>query len=370
MRERMKMLFSNYSRRRVVSKYQKAEQGLVIKSLLALAFTILIILGVLLYTFGYVVPPGMMGVRRIGFGPGQGYSEETLDPGYHWGVPFFGYSTVHLVPQTVQVLNFHRNPKLYPNSFGVLDVQTTDGAKVLVDLTLLARFFKEAGVTEGLKHGGPSDLIKEVGLDQREWYNRIYRNADDELRRGLGKLSTAEFYNPFKREAQLEIALKGMNRDLARFGVKVEGVLLRRYTYDAEAINDAIFSKNLQDQEERLNATLSRLAEVSAELEQKRADYDAQIKTLFIEGESESKVIRSEGDLYEQTKEAEGDLLLAKAMAEVDRLRAGALAQSRGSQIYVARELAPILSSLKGGLVTKIDPYDLEQWSQKLGVSE
>jgi hypothetical protein len=36
----------------------------------------------------------------------------------------------------------------------------------------------------------------------------------------------------------------------------------------------------------------------------------------------------------------------------------------------VARELAPILASLKGGIVTDIDPYDLGKWVDKLGVEK
>ncbi|MDC0357918.1 SPFH domain-containing protein [Oligoflexia bacterium] len=349
---------------------KNSESGAIIKGLLSLIILIAIVVCGIAYTFGYVVPPGMIGIRRIGVGPGQGYSEKALDPGYHWGVPFLSYSTVHLVPQTVQILNFHRDRKNYPDSPGSLDVQTTDGAKVLVDLTLFARFYKNAGTTDSIQHGGPADLIKEVGLLEGDWYNRIYRNADDELRRGLGKLSTAEFYNPLLREKQVRIGMQGMNRDLARFGIKVDAVLLRRYTYVAEPINDAIFRKNLQDQEERLNATLTQFAEVTAELEQKRADYDARIKTLMVEGQSDAKVVRSEGNLYEEKKMAEANLLVAKAVAEVDRLKAGALAQSAASEIYVARELAPMLGSLKGGIVTALDPYNLDKWSERLGVSE
>jgi hypothetical protein len=81
-------------------------------------------------------------------------------------------------------------------------------------------------------------------------------------------------------------------------------------------------------------------------------------------------VIRSRGELYEKKQVAKGDLLVAKARAEVDRLTQGVLANSIGAEIYVARELAPILGSLKGGVVQNLDPYDLEQWVKRLGVTE
>ena len=112
-----------------------------------------------------------------------------------------------------------------------------------------------------------------------------------------------------------------------------------------------------------------KLAEVQAELRQVEAEGDAKIKTLSVEGENKAKVVRSEADLYQQQKMAEGDLLVAQAVAEVDRLKAGVLAKSNGAANYIARELTPLLGSLKGGIVRNANPYDLEAWMKRLGIA-
>jgi hypothetical protein len=351
-------------------KRYSSEAGASFKGLLFGAVFIGCILAGVAYTFGYVVPPGYMGVRKIGMGPGKGFHEKGLAPGYHPGLPFFGYSVVYLVPETVQTLHMLQNSEGEKENTGAgLVVQTTDGVKVQVDVSLLTHFYRKPGVDGELKHGGPADLLQSTGLQKEHWFNRIRRDAEDELKRALGKLSRESFYNPFKREAQVEVAHAKMNERLAPFGVRVDHVLVRRFNYEEDKINDAIFRKNLQVQEERLNQTMRQLAEETAKLEKVSADYDAQIKTLQVQGESEVRIVRSRGDLFEQKQMAKGDLLVAKAKAEVDRLTQNVLANSAGAEIYVARELAPILGSLKGGVVQNLDPYDLEEWVKRLGVT-
>ena len=341
---------------------QKSENGSSLKGILFLIILVGVVFLSVAYVFGRVVPPGKMGVRQITFGPYQGFSEQGLAPGYHWNIPF--YSRVHLLPETVQVFNLHRNIEKYPKSPGALEVQTTDGAIVDVDISILSRFHRSP--TED--HTGPAELFTQIGTSPESWENHIRRTADDELRRALGKLETGEFYDPVKREEQVRKAHTAMIERLAPYGIAIESVLIRRYTYRAERIDTAIFEKNIQDQEERLNTVSSKLAEAQAQLEGVAAEWDAKIKTLRVDGDNKARVLRSEGDLYESEKVAEGDLLVATAQAEVDELRANALNQSLGSDLYVARELAPLLSSLKGGVVSNLDPYDLELWMKRLGI--
>ena len=340
-----------------------SELGFAFKSLIVGLFFVAITIGALLYIFGDVVRPGVVGIRQITFGPGKGFSETGLQPGYHWTVPL--YSKIHMVPQVVQILHLHRNKNKYPNATGSLEVQTTDGATVDVDVSILTRIYDRPSKD----HGGPADLIKNIGIADGVWRNHVRRVSDDELRRALGKLSTGQFYDPFLREKQVEVAKNNAHRRLNEFGIAVEQILIRRYTYRAKRIDDAIFSKNLQDQEERLNATKSGLAKVKAELEQVAAEWDAKIRTLKVEGENKAKVVKSEGDLYEEEQKATGNLELAKARAEVEKIKAEVLANTEGADTYLAFKLTPILGSLKGGLVTDIDPYDLTAWLKKLGIS-
>lgn len=332
--------------------------------------------------FGTLVPPGSFGVRQIKFGPGQGFAATGLQPGLHWAAPF--YSTVHIVPQTVQVIHFHAlqadspgQTQSYKNRrgeeelgtvFPALEIQSADRATVDVDISILYSFLPERGITDGVKHGGPADLFK-LGIQQESWRNEVRRRAEDQLKRKLGLLQTAKFYDPDSREPLIEEAQADINQALAPSGIVVRALLLRRFSYREDRIDNAFFQKNLQEQEERKNIAQSKFVEVEGLVKKVEAEKNAEIETLRVQGESKAKVIRSEGDLYETQQRAQADLLVAKAQAQSDKLRATALSQSAGSQAFVARELAPLVSSLKGGVVSGVDPYDLNVWAKKLGGS-
>lgn len=349
-----------------LSQSLKSERGIV-KGVLGLLLLGVLAFSAALYIFGYVIPPGMMGVRQITMGPGHGFSRRALEPGYHLVVPY--YSTIHFIPKTLQILNLHRDGEEGASSGGALEIPTADRAIVDVDVSIMSRFFSEPGKEGELSHGGPADLVQNIGTTRERWENHIQRSVDDQLKRTLGSLETSEFYEPSKRDIQLATALTGANQILAKDGIKVEAILLRRYTYQAARIDEAIFQKNLQIQEQHLNTAASNFAEAQALVEQVTARLDAEITTKLVEGDNDARVLRSEGDLYEDKKRAEGDLLVAKANAEVDRLRAGALSQSAGANIFVAREMAPLLGSLRGGVVGDIDPYDITKWVKRLGVA-
>jgi regulator of protease activity HflC (stomatin/prohibitin superfamily) len=218
----------------------------------------------------------------------------ALSPGYHWNVPY--YSKIHVVPRTVQIMHLHREKFGSGDEYGALEVQTTDGASVYVDISMLYRFY----ASPGDNHGGPFELITDIGTDRPAWINRIQTAAINELKKSLGHLSTSDFYNPELRDKEVAQAEERINSRLRRFGIEVDSVLLRRYTYVEQRIDEAIFQKNLQDQEERLNAAAKARAEAEAVLEKVAAEGDAKIKTQLVQGENQAKITRSEADLYEE----------------------------------------------------------------------
>jgi regulator of protease activity HflC (stomatin/prohibitin superfamily) len=343
-----------------------SERGAWLPALGTLVLVVFITVLVVAFFFGTVVPVGAVGVRKIAFGPKQGLLAASLSPGYHWTIP--GYSTIYPVPQTIRVLDFDRDVKANPNSFGSLDVPTTDGTTVDVDVSILYRFFSKAGTDGGKAHGGPADLINKVGATETQWSKYLAQAADNELKRSLGALSTVDFYDPKARQERVVNAERGLQTALAPLGIKVESVLLRRYTY-REEIDQAIFKKNLQELESAFNKVAGDFAEAQRDVNKVSADGDVAIQNLDKQGLSEAEKIRSEGDLYKRQKVAEGNLLVAEAKAAVDKMRADVLTQV-GSEVYVALQLTQVLQTLKGGLVANIDPYDLDQWVKKLAGAE
>jgi regulator of protease activity HflC (stomatin/prohibitin superfamily) len=332
-----------------------------LKTLFSFIFVVVVGALISLYTFGQIVPAGYIGVRQTLYGPGKGFSNKGLRPGLHWSVPL--YSMVHVVPETLQTISFDKRPGSR-TSGGALDVKTGDGAVVDLNVTVITKIYDSK--TED--HGGPADLITGLSLDQSRWAEQVRTVANGELRKSLSQLMASTFYEPEERARLTSEAEKAMRVQLAPYGISVREILLRRYTYRSERIDNAIFQKNLQDQEERLNEASSALSKAKAKLERVAAEWDAKIETLRVEGENKGLVIRSEADLVAAQKRSEANLAVAQATAEVQQLKAAALASSVGADVFVARELTPLLRSLSGGILSDIDPFDLDKWVEKFGV--
>jgi hypothetical protein len=347
------------------------------------------------FVFGKVVPPDMIGLRQNYYSiPGlisKGYQEKGLEPGLQWKIPYI--SNVLLFPRTFQLVNLDTIPFGGDLDLPSLDVPTTDGSKVKTDVTLVFRIYSKPGKSEGVssdeafkvnpeeandslpavpfltkisyEHMGPRELVTSYTVDRKHQLNTLSRIAEDELRKALSSLSTTDYYNPILRERAALKAQYEFNKIASKVGIELQSTLIRRYVYAEREIDNQIFAKNLQDQTERLNHAASLLAEIQAQTEQQRALWDAKITDLQVEGESKVNVVRSEGDLFEQSKNSEGNLLVATARAEVDTLKARALTDSSGVEIYVAREFTPLLKTLRGGVVSEIDPYNVNAWVKR-----
>jgi len=333
-----------------------------VRGVLVLVSVLALVLIVVAFVFGAVVPVGHVGVRKIAFGPGQGLTSKPLLPGFHWTIP--GYSTIYLVPQTIRIVDFERDMKTYPASFGALTVPTVDGTRVDVDVAVLYHFVARAGEQGGVQYGGVADLIKHVGATDGEWTRYISQVANNEIKRSLSALSTVEFYDPEARGERVRIAEQEMHKHLAPLGVQIDGLLVRRYTY-REEIDQAIFKKNLQEAEMAYNKVAGDFAAAQRDVNKVESDGIVAIQNLDKQGTSEAEKIRSEGDLYRREKMAKADLLVAEARAKVDTMRSDVLSKV-GSDVYVALQLATVVASLKGGVVTNLDPYDFNAWVDRL----
>jgi hypothetical protein len=375
------------------SKSTSNESGFVIPLVISLLVLIIAAVVTPYFVFGKVVPPDQVGVRRNFFSvPGfleGGFSSGGLSPGLHWQIPMV--SEIGLLPRGVQYVTFSKKREAGEKTIKELLVPTTDGSKVETDVTLVLRFFDSAGAEEHLKtvsdeklktetnleaapkpvrknveHGGPHELIERYGSDPAKILERVAERSENELKQNLSQLSTSDYYSPVLREHAALRAQENLAGSLGKDGIELWGTLIRRYNYAERKIDDQIFAKNLQDQTERLNAAASKLAGAKAETEKQLAFWDAKIQSLEVEGQSKADVTKSQAELYESSKIAQGDLLVASSRAEVDTRRAKALSEIQGADVYVARELAPILRSLKGGVISDVDPYNIDSWVKKL----
>ena len=365
------------------------ELGGVLGILVTVALLIAVGVGCVFYVFGQIINPNEIGLRQNYFSiPGiveEGYSERGLRAGLHWKIP--GVSTIHLLPRDFQIINF--NKKAYPDAvlnMPQLEIPTTDGSKVKTDLTLIVRLFEEPVtfpeppkrvlVPEGedvplpeaapRSHGGPRELVNNYRTKPAEQLRLLASFMEEAIKNSLSMLSTTDYYNPVLREHSALLATEQINEKINPDGIQLWGTLIRRYVYSERNIDDAIFNKNLQEATEKLNAAERALEQARAKTEMTRANWDAQIADLRVEGEQEKAVITSEADRYEVEKTAIGDRSVQEAYAEVDKAKNRVLTDTPGADVYIAREMTPLLSTLEGGVVTDIDPFNVDAWVGKL----
>ncbi|HMO17368.1 MAG TPA: SPFH domain-containing protein [Oligoflexia bacterium] len=371
------------------------QSGSVLSILLTLVTLIGLCIVLLFFVFGRIVPPNMIGIRQNFFSFGgilkDGYIEKGLEPGLHLKFP--GISDILLIPRDFQFVQLDSKDKSGDLNIDYLEIPTADGSKVKTDLTLITRFYSAPGKTDSSgvdwsstvtssdssdvpiverikrEHGGPKDLINTYGVGTNRQLSTFAGKAEDSLKRWLSALSTIDYYNPSLREKAAFKATETINQFANKEGIELWATLVRRYTYSEQKIDDQIFAKNLQDATERLNSSLSELAAARAKTEEMRAFWDGQkIAVLKEEGSAKVRVLDEEAKRYEAEKIATGDKMIELATASIEHEKNMAFA-SPGGKTFVARKLVPVVKSLKGGIVGNIDPYNLDDWVNKLSGS-
>ncbi len=350
------------------------------------------------YVFGQIVNPDQIGIRQNYFSmPGvlkEGYSFQGLMPGLHWKIP--GLSTVHLIERDFQFIHLNDEDIYGDLKLNQLEIPTTDGSKVKTDITLILRFFEQpkgsislaeklppvqeitktdlADNTEvpfakpvaRLSHGGPKQLVNKYKIDKTQQLKIFAITSEESLKKELSTLSTTDYYDPLKRESAALSANEKINREVNQDGIELWSTLIRRYVYSEKNIDDQIFAKNLQEATEQVNKAERGLERARAETEMTQAELEAEIKDLKVKGEQDVEVLVSKGTKYEIEKISQGDRLVEEARAEVDKAKNQIFTTVKGADVYVAREMTPLLETLEGGIVTDIDPFNVDSWMDKL----
>jgi hypothetical protein len=312
---------------------------------------------VALFTFGKNVPPGYMGLRQTVMGPTAGYEKVGYGPGLYLTVPFF--STVHLIPEGVRILTLEDKK--------ALQITTVEGAMVDLGVSIITRINRVP--TDDI--GGPADLVQSLTVDDTQrWDAHIQSIAEEALLDAFSKLLASEFYLPEKRLEASENAILRIRPRLAKVGIALEAVLVHNFNYQRSEIESAISAKNIQVKEKELNKALSRLAKVDAELSESEAKLKADMDIERTKGEQMALRISSEAGLREAENKAKGDELVALAESKVKSETAQLLADQKAASRLIAEQMAPLLASLKGGVVSNIDPYNLNDWAVRFGIEK
>ena len=371
------------------------ERGGIASVLLSLLGVFSICLFVLYLIFGVVVPPDKIGVRRNFFSFGfltEGYLPNGLRPGRYLAFP--GVSEILLLPRGFLFVNLNSSSEKGDLDLSALEVPTTDGSKVHTDVTMVVRLFDrpeaitpevagELGSPDASgsslnnaqvplseqkvrSHGGPSQLITFYRDDIQRQLEKFSQTAQDELRRHLSELSTIDFYNPKLREEAAVRAHGKINDDVNPNGIQLWSTLVRRYVYADEEIDAQIFAKNLQTQTERYRAATTKLEEATAEITKTKALWAAKIADLKVSAENYRSLNEAEARLYEESKIAEGKKEINFKQAEVLSAQSHLLSDIPSANIYLAKEMAPLLKTLAGGVVSGPDPYNIDEWVNRL----
>lgn len=306
------------------------------------------------------VPPYEVGIKESKFG--GGIKPEVLQGGriYLTGP---GVS-IHRFPSTIQALQMSSSAseaaqKLEDiRSVPAIEIDTSDGSKVKVDVTILYR------IVDAYK------LITGVGKGRLYEDSAIIPKAVSLLKKNLGTLLAEDFYNEIKRIDRTNAARDELNTSLADKGLQVEHVLIRQYYYES-GYQKQIEERKVKDQLVFTNQSAAEAAKEDAKRRKIISEGEAAVAVEQRRGEAEITRIRAEADLYARKQRAEGDLLVAVAQAQGTELENSAY-EGVGSPNLVAEQMAEVLKGVEIIVVPSsgqgsVNPLDLDALTTSLG---
>lgn len=292
------------------------------------------------------VPPNMVGVRQVYYGDGAGIKQGNYTAGLYWMVA--GVERLHLFPVDLQVVNFSdsasERSRAMRSAPGI-KVQTSDGYNVTIDVTVIYHIVDAYKV---FTDAGPGRAFED---------RLVVPRADRILRKTLGELNSEQFYKGPERIEKARNAHDQLKTELAEFGIEVDNVLVRRYTYD-DKYQQLIETRKIKDQ-----TVFLREAEAKAAIEERKRDTAiaegaATQQNELSRGDAEVKKILAQAELYRRKQAAGGKLLVDLAEAKGTQLENDAL-QGAGSENMVGLKMAEVLKGVKVLVLTSDGPGGL-----------
>ncbi len=169
-------------------------------------------------------------------------------------------------------------------------------------------------------------ILQDVATNDRELKESIVRTvARSKPRDIFGELNTEEFYNSSERTAKADEVKEALNEILEPYGVIVERVGTRDYSFNEE-YQKAIEDKKVADQEaEKLKSEteatkeeyLVQVEKAKAEVEKVRAEADGEYKRAVIEADAyyEQQIKLAEAIIAEGQAKAEGIRKMNEALS-------------------------------------------------------
>ncbi len=322
---------------------------------------ILLIVFIFVYTSSSTyVPPNMVGVRQVYFGSNAGLQKDTFGPGLYMVIS--GVERLHLFPTDLQIVNFSDSQSETSKSFRTapaVKIQTSDGYNVVLDVSVLYRISDAHRI---IVDSGPGRAFED---------RLVVPRSDRILRKTLGELNSEQFYQGPQRIEKARNAEEMLRAELAPFGIALDAVLVRRFTYD-ERYQSLIEGRKIKDQ-----TVFLRQAEAAVAIEERKRDTiiaegKANQEVELARGASEIKKLQSQADLIRRKKAAEGQLLIELAEAKGTQLENDAL-QGAGSENMVGLKMAEVLQGIDGLVLNSsgkdgLNPLDLAGLLQKFEV--
>lgn len=278
---------------------------------------------------------------------------KPLKPGWHPIVPYFHEFVVY----RKNIQTFEMTSKTggirKPDSSS-LEVRTSDGYKVNVDITIFYHIIEER-----------ANLVRSHYRDDNEIKQKgIQALAPGIIQNKLSELQVAEdFYNSKLRSEKTETCRKELNLYFSPQGVEITDIMVRDFEFPQE-YEAAILRKVLADQLKRVQEALARAAEAEAEWKKAIAEGDRDAQIERSKGEADAMKIQSEGERARTEMVAAGDKakLLAEGKGKGQVVQA---LSGPGAKVYVGLEYSKVLKGTelmilpagKGG----INPLDAGQ---------
>ncbi len=333
------------------------------------------ILGLALLSLTIKIRPGEIGICNAQWT--SGLIQKDFGPGFHWDIgPFHTWNVFDTTVQTLH-MNRVREHDEEGESDPPLVVNSSDGARVTLDVTIKYEIKKDS-VWKVLAQFGAADRYKQTVRNEAK---RILTNQ-------LGSLNTEEFYDPLVRHRVADQMQKELKTQLDPIHVDLVAILIRALEFDKE-FEQRIKDKVLAQQDRELNIAKTKATEAKGRTQKIEADTEAAVQVINQERDKKVTELRAENekqiaqqralykkivtetkakaDLFAAELDAKSTRLRREAEAEGQKLRREALATAGGST-YVALELARNLNLGSLSVSTQlIDPLDIDAMLKRLG---